>query len=80
MPFQAILIEQESSGETLPGRRILQTDLDKYEAAFNITQNLPTIPENTVLTIDDLNTAGEQNDIRISTDDLQVGGQFVGNQ
>ena len=80
MPFQAILIEEESSGETLPGRRILQSDLDKYETAFNIAQNLPTIPENTVLTIDDLSAAGEQDDIRVSTVDLQVGGQFVGSQ
>jgi hypothetical protein len=69
-----MLFEGGSSGETTT-RRILQTDLDKYEAAFTFTDTFE-LPDGIVSTIDDLSDVGEDEEVRISTISLQIGTQF----
>ena len=75
MPFQAVLIETTSGPGT--SRRILQTDLDKYESTFTTVEALP---ENIVSTIDDLSAAGELDEVRIGSETLSNSNSFTGVQ
>jgi hypothetical protein len=60
----------------VPGRRILQTDLDKYETAFTFADTFD-LPDGIVSTIDNLNTAGEEDEVRISTEPLSIGTELT---
>jgi hypothetical protein len=70
--FDAILLVDADPGTTTV-RRILQSDLDKYEAAFTFADTFELdLPDGIVSTIDDLSTAGETDEVRISTQPLSI--------
>jgi hypothetical protein len=71
-----LYLYEETTGQGT-GRRILQTDLDEYEAAFTFTDTFELdLPDGIVSTIDDLSDAGVEDEVRISTQSLQIGTQF----
>jgi hypothetical protein len=71
--FTFYLFQDPTTG--VPGRRILQSDLDKYETAFTFADTFD-LPDGIVSTIDDLSEVGETDEVRISTISSQIGTQF----